>query len=102
MTDIQGQAGNDLRHNIVSAPLQDELPDLTDADTARLAQQGDAVAFEGNYRLHSRKVYRLRLHIVGAPAAPEDLTQSPQHSYQVLEAQFEGSMSGLASYTWAH
>ena len=86
----------------MSAPLQDKLPDLTDADAGQLAQQGDAVAFEGNYRLHSRKVHGLRLHILGAPAAPEDLTQSLQHSYQMLEAQFEGSMSGLASYTWAH
>ena len=86
----------------MSALLQDELPDLTDADAAQLAQQGDAVAFEGNYRLHSRKVHRLRLRIVGAPAAPVNLTQSLQHSYEVLEAQFEGSMSGLASYTWAH
>ena len=83
----------------MSAPLQDELPDLTDADAVRLAQQGDAVAFEGNYRLHSRKVHRLRLRIVGAPAAAENLTQILQHSYEVLEAQFEGSMSGLASYT---
>jgi hypothetical protein len=86
----------------VSAPLQDELPDLTDADAVRLAQQGDAVGFDGNYRLHSRKVHRLRLQIVEAPAAAEDLTQILQHSYEVLEVQFEGSISGLASYTWAH
>ena len=99
---MPGQAGNDRRHNIVSRPLQDELSDLTDADAVRLAQQGDVVAFEGNYRLHGRKVHRLRLHIVGAPAAAEDLTQILQHSYEVLEVQFEGSISGLASYTWAH
>ena len=86
----------------MSAPLQDELPDLTDADAVRLAQKGDAVAFEGNYRLHSRKVHKLRLQIVGAPAAAQDLTQFLQHSYQVLEEQFEGSISGLASSTWAH
>jgi hypothetical protein len=86
----------------VSAPLQDDLPDLTDADAVRLAQQGDAVAFEGNYRLHSRKVQRVRLHIAGAPAAAEDLTQILQHSYEVLEVQFEGSISGLASCAWAH
>ena len=84
------------------APLQDERPDLTDADAVRLAQQGDAVTFEGNYRLHSREVHRPRLHIVGAPAAAEDLTQILQHSYEVLEVQFEGSISDLASYTWAH
>ena len=87
---------------IVTAPLQDELPDLTDADTARLAQQGDAVAFEGNYRLHSRKVHRVCLHTAGAPAAGEDLTQILQLSYEVLEVQFEGSIRGLASCVWAH
>jgi hypothetical protein len=86
----------------VSAPLQDDLPDLTDADAVRLAQQGDAVAFQGNYRLHSRKVHRLRLHIVGASGAAEDLTQILQHSYEVFEVQFEGSISGLASCGWAH
>lgn len=86
----------------MSAPLQDDLPDLTDADAVRLAQRGDAVAFEGNYRSHSRKVHRLRLHIVGAPGAAEDLTQIPQHSYEVLEVQFEGSISGPASCTGAH
>ena len=87
---------------IVTAPLQDELPDLTDADAVRLAQQGDAVAFEGNYRSHGRKVHRVRLHIAGAPAAAEDLTQILQLSYEVLEVQFEGSISGLASCAWAH
>ena len=102
MTGIPGQAGNELSHNIVSARLRDELPDLTDADAVRLAQQGDVVAFEGNCRLHSRKVHRLRLHIVGVPAAAEDLTQILRQSYEVLEVQFEGSISGLASYTWAH
>lgn len=86
----------------MSAPPQDELPDWTDADAVRLAQQGGAVTFEGNYRLHSRKVHRLRPHIVGARAAAEDLPQILQHSYEVLEVQFEGSMSGLPSYTWAH
>ena len=86
----------------MSAPLRKEPPDLTDADAARLAQQGDAVAFEGNYRLHSRKVHGLRLHILGALVAAEDLTQILRYSYGVLEAQFKGSISGLASYTWAH
>ena len=70
---------------IVTAPLQHKLRDLTDADAVRLAQQGDAVAFEGNYRLHSRKVHRVRLHIAGAPAAAEDLLQILQLSYEMLE-----------------
>jgi hypothetical protein len=101
LTGIPGQAGNDLRHNIVSPPLQDELPDLTDADAVRLAQQGDAVAFKRNYRLHSRKVHKLRPGIARARAAAEDLTQIYQDSYEVPDLQFEGSLSGLASWAWA-
>jgi hypothetical protein len=85
----------------VSAPRQDERPDLTDADVLRLAQQGDAVTFERIYRLQSRKVHKIRLRIVGAPAAAEDLTQICQKSYEVPDLQFEGSLSCLASYKWA-
>jgi hypothetical protein len=85
----------------VSATRQDELPDLTVADALRLAQQSDAVAFERIYRLHSRKVHKLRLRIVGAPAAPEDPTQTRRDSYEVPDLQFEGSLSGIASYKWA-
>jgi DNA-directed RNA polymerase specialized sigma24 family protein len=84
----------------VSTPRQDELPDLTDADVLRLAQQGDTVAFERIYRLHSRKVYKLRLRRMGAPTAAEDLTQICQKSYEVPDLQFEGSPSGLASWAW--
>jgi len=59
----------------VSASRQTELPELTDADVVRLAQQGDAVAFERIYRTHSRKVYTLCLRMVGDRTDAEDLTQ---------------------------
>jgi RNA polymerase sigma-70 factor, ECF subfamily len=52
-----------------------EPTELTDADVVRLAQQGDATAFERLYRLHSRKVYALCLRMAGNPAEAEDLTQ---------------------------
>jgi DNA-directed RNA polymerase specialized sigma24 family protein len=84
----------------VNTPRQDELPDLTDADVLRLAQQGDTVAFERIYRLHSRKVHKLPLRRMGAPTAAEDLTQICQKSYEVPDLQFEGSRSGLASWAW--
>jgi len=96
-----GRAGNDLRHNVVSAPKQDELPDLTDADVLRLAQQGDTIAFERVYRLHSRKVHKLRLRRMGGPTVAEDLTQICQKSYEAPDLQFEGSLRGLASCAWA-
>jgi RNA polymerase sigma-70 factor, ECF subfamily len=43
--------------------------------TIRLAQQGDASAFETLYQLHSRRVYALCLRMLGDPVEAEDLTQ---------------------------
>jgi len=59
----------------VSASSQAEVRELNDADVVRLAQQGDAAAFERIYRLHSRKVYTLCLRMVGDKTDAEDLTQ---------------------------
>jgi RNA polymerase sigma-70 factor, ECF subfamily len=44
-------------------------------ETIRLAQQGNAAAFETLYQLHSRRVYSLCLRMIGDPADAEDLTQ---------------------------
>jgi RNA polymerase sigma-70 factor, ECF subfamily len=44
-------------------------------ETIRLAQQGDATAFEAIYQLHSRRVYALCLRMTGDPVEAEDLTQ---------------------------
>jgi RNA polymerase sigma-70 factor (ECF subfamily) len=44
-------------------------------ETLRLAQQGDASAFEEIYRLHSRRVYSLCLRMLGDPTEAEDLAQ---------------------------
>jgi RNA polymerase sigma-70 factor (ECF subfamily) len=44
-------------------------------DTLRLAQQGDARAFEEIYRLHARRVYSLCLRMLGDPVEAEDLAQ---------------------------
>ena len=41
----------------------------------RMAQQGDAAAFESIYRLHSRRVYTLCLRMVSDRSEAEDLTQ---------------------------
>jgi RNA polymerase sigma factor (sigma-70 family) len=41
----------------------------------RLAQEGDAVAFEHIYRLHSRRVYSLCRRMARDPVEAEDLTQ---------------------------
>jgi len=44
-------------------------------ETLRLAQQGDASAFEEIYRLHSRRVYALCLRMLGNSTDAEDLAQ---------------------------
>jgi len=43
--------------------------------TVRLAQQGDAAAFETIFQLHSRRVYALCLRMLSDPVEAEDLAQ---------------------------
>ena len=59
----------------MSPQRQSELTEWNDADVVRLAQQGDAGAFERIYQLHSRKVYNLCLRMTGDRTEAEDLTQ---------------------------
>jgi RNA polymerase sigma-70 factor (ECF subfamily) len=54
-------------------PLKPDAASLK--ETIRLAQQGDAAAFETIYQLHCRRVYALCLRMVGDPVEAEDLTQ---------------------------
>ena len=54
-------------------PLKPDAASLKEA--IRLAQQGDAAAFETIYELHSRRVYSLCLRMTGDPVEAEDLTQ---------------------------
>jgi RNA polymerase sigma-70 factor (ECF subfamily) len=54
-------------------PLKPDAPSLKEA--IRLAQQGDAAAFETIYQMHSRRVYSLCLRMVADPVEAEDLTQ---------------------------
>jgi len=48
---------------------------LQAARIIRRAQRGDAAAFESIYRMYSRRVYSLCLHMIGNPAEAEDLSQ---------------------------
>jgi len=61
------QTHHELSHPTAKSPSLDE--------TIRLAQQGDAAAFEAIYKLHSRRVYSLCLRMTGDPTDAEDLTQ---------------------------
>jgi RNA polymerase sigma-70 factor (ECF subfamily) len=76
-----------------------ESAELTEADAIRLAQQGDANAFERIYRLHSRRVYALCLRMVGNPAQAEDLTQE---AFLQLFRKI-GTFRGESAFsTWLH
>jgi RNA polymerase sigma-70 factor (ECF subfamily) len=72
---------------------------MTEAEAIRLAQQGDASAFEHIYRLHSRRVYALCLRMVGNPAEAEDLTQDAFLQLFRKIATFRGES---AFSTWLH
>jgi RNA polymerase sigma-70 factor (ECF subfamily) len=60
-------------HLRASGPLKPENASLKEA--IRLAQHGDAAAFETIYHLHSRRVYALCLRMTSDPVEAEDLTQ---------------------------
>ncbi len=64
-----------MKSNLAS-PKASTTSELSEEEAVRLAQAGDSDGFERLYQLHSRRVYRLCLHMVKNPAEAEDLTQS--------------------------
>jgi RNA polymerase sigma-70 factor, ECF subfamily len=72
---------------------------LSLSETIRLAQQGDAGAFENLYQAHSRRVYALCLRMVRNPAEAEDLMQEAfLQTYRKIQT-FRGDSSFS---TWLH
>lgn len=72
---------------------------LMEADAIRLAQAGDAAAFEFLYQLHGRRVYALCLRMVGNPADAEDLMQE---AFLQLFRKI-GTFRGESAFsTWLH
>src|ERR1700682_2135580 len=72
---------------------------LTEAEAIRLAQAGDAAAFEFLYRLHGRRVYALCLRMVGNPSDAEDLMQE---AFLQLFRKI-GTFRGESAFsTWLH
>lgn len=72
---------------------------MPEAEALRLAQQGDAAAFERIYQLHNRRVYSLCLRMVGNTAEAEDLTQEAFLQLFRKIATFRGES---AFSTWLH
>lgn len=64
-----------VREDVVREQRASEARDLPEVEAVRRAQRGDAAAFERLYRLHSRRVFGLCLHMVKNPVEAEDLTQ---------------------------
>ena len=82
----------------MSTPSQQPKP-LTEADAIRLAQAGDAAAFEFLYELHGRRVYALCLRMVGNPSDAEDLMQE---AFLQLFRKI-GTFRGESAFsTWLH
>lgn len=72
---------------------------MPEAEAIRLAQQGDAAAFERLYRMHNRRVYSLCLRMVGNTTEAEDLTQEAFLQLFRKIATFRGES---AFSTWLH
>ena len=72
---------------------------MTDGDVVRLAQEGDAVAFEQIYRSHSRRVYALCLRMIGNPADAEEFTQD---AFMQLFRKIHTFRGESAFSTWLH
>jgi RNA polymerase sigma-70 factor, ECF subfamily len=72
---------------------------MPEAEAIRLAQQGNAAAFERLYQLHNRRVYSLCLRMVGNTAEAEDLTQE---AFLQLFRKI-GTFRGESAFsTWLH
>ena len=73
--------------------------ELTEAEAIRLAQQGDAAAFERIYEIHRRRVYSLCLRMVSNTTEAEDLTQE---AFLQLFRKI-GTFRGESAFsTWLH
>jgi RNA polymerase sigma factor (sigma-70 family) len=72
---------------------------VTEAEAIRLAQAGDAAAFEFLYQLHGRRVYALCLRMVNNPSDAEDLMQE---AFLQLFRKI-GTFRGESAFsTWLH
>jgi RNA polymerase sigma-70 factor, ECF subfamily len=76
-----------------------EAGEIPEPELIRLAQQGDAAAFEALYQLHNRRVYSLCLRMVGNTAEAEDLTQE---AFLQLFRKISTFRGESAFSTWLH
>ena len=96
---MASQAVDASRTGTVTRTRRTETSEMNEAEAIRLAQQGDAGAFEHIYRLHSRRVYAVCLRMVGNTAEAEDLTQDAFLQLFRKSGTFRGES---AFSTWLH
>ena len=77
-------------------PANDDIPE---DETIRLAQEGDAAAFERIYRRYSRRVYGLCLRMTKNEAEAEDLTQE---AFLQVFRKIHTYRGQSAFFTWFH
>jgi len=83
----------------VSVPKTTELSQLTEAKAIRLAQRGDANAFERLYRLHSARVFSLCMRMLRDREEAEDSTQEV---FLCVFRKIQGFRGDSAFSTWLH
>jgi RNA polymerase sigma-70 factor (ECF subfamily) len=83
----------------VARARRTETGELPEADAIRLAQEGNARAFERIYQLHSRRVYSLCLRMMGNTAEAEDLAQE---AFLQLFRKIHTFRGESAFSTWLH
>ncbi len=91
--------GGAARTGRVARVRRTEIGELAEADAIRLAQRGDAGAFERLYHLHSRRVYSLCLRMVSNPTVAEDLAQE---AFLQLFRKIQTFRGESAFSTWLH
>lgn len=75
------------------------LPDMTEQEVIKRAQDGDAATFEYLYRSHSRRVYAVCLRMVGNQAIAEELTQE---AFMLMFRKIGTFRGDSALSTWLH
>ena len=84
-----------FRHEVPSGNKSEAV----EAKIIRLAQQGDRVAFERIYRVHSRRIFGLCWRMVGNPTEAEDLTQE---AFLQVFRKIQTFRGDSALSTWMH
>ncbi|OLB20995.1 MAG: hypothetical protein AUI12_18470 [Acidobacteria bacterium 13_2_20CM_2_57_6] len=80
-------------------PSRPEWAGLSESETIRRAQRGDADAFERIYRAHCRRIYALCLRMAGNSTEAEDLTQE---AFLTVLRKIQTFRGESAFSTWLH